>query len=146
MGFRRFHVEVDYYPQVVINRDGGGENAEGKVVANAMVPMPIRLLASEDAEAVQIGNAGGDHGHETLPGGEARQQICGAPAGHNVDGNLQVRNCIRKAERALGNCALAVSHFFRTSKFQHYLDSSPRFSVGLLVFGLGAGALEYVRG
>jgi hypothetical protein len=107
------------------------------------------------------------HRDETLPGREARQAICRAPAGHDVDGNLQVRNCIRKTGRAFGNCALEVRFHvcrpygeqarrlhgevdsppdFAPIQFQHYLDRGPHFDVELVFFGLGEGALEYVRG
>jgi hypothetical protein len=46
------------------------------------------LLAAEDAQSIQIGNCGGDHTEQSLAFAQSRQQVGGAPAGHDVRLNM----------------------------------------------------------
>lgn len=94
-------------------QENAREDAEREVVANAVMPGPIGLLAGEDAEAVEIGHCGGDHREQALPGCERWEQVGDAPAGHDVRGDLHRGLPENSARAFLADCEIQNNHGWR---------------------------------
>lgn len=63
--------------------DGGEKEAEGEVVAEEVVVIPVGFFINEKAEAVEIGEGGGEHAGEALARGGG-EEVADAPAGEEV--------------------------------------------------------------
>src|SRR5262245_31888495 len=75
---------------------------------NAVVVVPVQLLADDPPQAVNVGDGSGDHAEQSLPRGE-RKHVADAPPGEDVGLDVHRNEIVSGGPRARG-CVARTQH------------------------------------